>query len=183
MSTQLVADAVRVGCRAPSAHNSQPWLYVLMRKTSTRTKMVDAMLGSWSNSMREDGRPEELISKTLAKFRERFTDSPLLLLCCVDHSRLYYDRYADESRRQKESLLGHHSLAAAVQNILIYLSAAGLGACWYSAPLFCAEPIRKAVGLPRHIEPAALITIGNPPADLKPKPKRIRPLGSVLLTR
>jgi nitroreductase len=130
------------------------------------------MLLAWSQAMKADGRSAQLIRETREKFRKRFITAPVLVLCCVDHRRLYYDRYLDHTRQGFEGLLGHHSLAAAIENFLLAAHALGLSACWYSAPLFCQNEVRKALRIPSKLEPAAILTMGFAKPSVKAKARR-----------
>jgi nitroreductase len=60
------------------------------------------------------------------------------------------------------------SVAAYIQTLLLSTHYYGLGACWVCAPLFCPNVVKKVLGLPRNVEPQAMITIGY--ADEKPAP-------------
>ncbi|HYA77761.1 MAG TPA: nitroreductase family protein, partial [Verrucomicrobiae bacterium] len=52
--------------------------------------------------------------------------------------------------------------------------AEGLGACWYCAPAFCRETVRKVLGIPADAEPQALITMGYPAeAPIVPNKKQL----------
>lgn len=65
--------------------------------------------------------------------------------------------------------------AAATQNILLAAHALGLGAVWLGVypRTERQEGIREIVGLPPHVHPFALISVGHP-AEQKPVPQRIR---------
>jgi nitroreductase len=63
------------------------------------------------------------------------------------------------------------SLAAALENMLLTAHAKGLGACWFCAPSFCKETVRKVLKIPDEVEPEALITMGYP-AEEPPAPPR-----------
>lgn len=159
---ELVDTVLDAALSAPSAHNCQPWVFYVVRGRGVRSRLIQQMVSAWERAMELDGRPKELIEQTKAKFTARFSAAPVLIVACVDHRALYYDRYADEERKRFEALLGHHSLAAAIENLLLAAHALGLGACWYSAPLFCQQSVRAALGIGEWLEPAALITLGYP---------------------
>jgi nitroreductase len=88
------------------------------------------------------------------------------------------DRYPDPARAAAECLMAVQSTAMAVQNLLLAATAAGLGACWMCAPLFCPAVVRGALALPADWQPQALVTIGRPASAGKP-PSR-RPLADVV---
>jgi nitroreductase len=70
-------------------------------------------------------------------------------------------------------------VAMAVNNILLAAHAAGLGACWMCAPLFCSEAVAEAVGAPPHWQAQALLTLGYPAS--KGKLASRRPVADVIL--
>jgi nitroreductase len=70
-------------------------------------------------------------------------------------------------------------VAMAVNNILVASHAAGLGACWMCAPLFCSDAVVEAVDAPSHWQAQALLTLGYPAS--KGKPAQRRPLADVVL--
>lgn len=177
---ELVDKVLEAALSAPSAHNSQPWVFFVVRGAEFRSRLVGEMISEWERVMVLDGRPRGLIEATKAKFTARFNSAPVLIVACVNHRALYYDRYSDEYRKSLEGILGHHSLAAAIENMLLAAHALGLGACWYSAPLFCQQRVRDALGIGGELEPAALITLGYP-AKARWREKPTRPLDQVVV--
>ncbi len=63
------------------------------------------------------------------------------------------------------------SVAAAIENLLLAAQAAGLGACWICAPLFCPEAVREALALPEDWEAQALVTLGFAAETKAPQPR------------
>jgi len=62
--------------------------------------------------------------------------------------------------------------------MLLAAHALGLGACWFCAPLFCPDVVKKVLRLPSDLEPQALITLGFPAEEPKPPPRK--PLSEVV---
>ncbi len=52
------------------------------------------------------------------------------------------------------------STAMAGHNLLLAAHAAGLGACWLCAPLFCPDVVRDILELPADWQPQGLVTMG-----------------------
>jgi coenzyme F420-0:L-glutamate ligase/coenzyme F420-1:gamma-L-glutamate ligase len=71
-------------------------------------------------------------------------------------------KFPDDMSRRSERDLAVQSLGAAIQNMLLVANVEGLGACWFSAPSFCKETVRKVLEIPENVEPQALIAIGYP---------------------
>jgi nitroreductase len=91
------------------------------------------------------------------------------------------DKYPDARRGDAERIMAIQSVAAAIQNSLLAAQALGLGAGWMCAPLFAPDEARAALDLPADWEPQALITLGYPAQE--PKPKTIEPLDSKVVYR
>ncbi|MEM2167344.1 MAG: nitroreductase family protein, partial [Candidatus Bathyarchaeia archaeon] len=95
---------------------------------------------------------------------------PAIIVAAIDMREMH--KYPDRRRRRFEHLMATQSLAAAIQNILLAAYAEGLGTCWFCAPLFCQETVKKVLGMPRDVEPQALITVGYPAEKPEPPPRK-----------
>lgn len=70
------------------------------------------------------------------------------------------------------------SVAAAIQNLLLAIHDAGLGACWMTGPLVAAQPLEELLGISAGWELAAIIPVGYP--DGSPEVPRRRPLSTLV---
>ncbi|MDR7417042.1 MAG: nitroreductase family protein [Armatimonadota bacterium] len=145
---------------APSAHNAQPWRFVVLQDPEVRHRLVLAMARRWEREMRERGVDEKVIRVEIRFSLERFIAAPLLLMPCLTMEDM--DRYPRRHQRRAEHTMAVQSVAAAIQNLLLAAHALGLGACWCCAPLFCQGLVRRILRLPRTWEPQAFITLGYP---------------------
>lgn len=161
---------------APSAHNSQPWRFIMIEDFETKVKLAEAMADRWMIDLERDGIPSNERLKLRGESIKRFTESPIIIIACVSLEDM--DRYPDSRRQKCEWTMATQSLSAAIQNLLLAASVYGLGACWYCAPLFCKEEVRRVLGIPVDVEPQALVTVGYP-AETPPAPKRF-PLSKVI---
>ncbi|MCW4017502.1 MAG: nitroreductase family protein [Candidatus Bathyarchaeota archaeon] len=155
---------------APSAHNAQPWRFIVLTEAEDKTVLADAMAQVWLVELEKDGSPKKMRWATVNRSIDRFTSAPVLLLACMSMENM--DVYSDEKRQRAEHDLAVQSLAAATQNLLLAAHANGLGACWYCAPIFCQDAVRQALGIPDNVEPQALLTLGYP-AETPKTPKRL----------
>ncbi len=158
-----INEIVDVARWAPSAHNAQPWRFIVFfkqdaRNQGIRKEMISAMAGKYYKDLIKDGKQEEVARGIADASLRRFSDAPVLLLACVDASVM--DTYPDGPRKVAESTMATQSVAAAIQNLLIAAHVAGLGACWYCAPLFAQDAIKAAIHLPNAWTPQAFITAG-----------------------
>jgi coenzyme F420-0:L-glutamate ligase/coenzyme F420-1:gamma-L-glutamate ligase len=156
---------------APSAHNSQPWRFIILENPSVKRELAEAMADAWAIDVEKDG------GKIDAKMRqervERFANAPALILACTVLDELR--KFSDQQRQMFERDLAQQSLGAAMQNLLLTAHALGFGACWYCAPGFCKETVRKVLGIPEAVEPEAFVIIGYP-AEIPLLPPK-KPIG------
>ena len=145
---------------APSAHNRQPWRFVVIDDADTQGRLADAMNAVLRADLAADGLPPDQVEAQAARRRERLTRAPLLILLCMTMADM--DQYPDERRRRTEWIMATQSAALAGQNLLLAAHAEGLGACWLCAPLFCPQVVRATLALPEDWEPQAFISLGWP---------------------
>ncbi len=157
---------LQAACWAPSAHNRQPWRFAVIEDHGTKDRLARAMGERLRIDRRVDGDDEATIEADVARSRARITGAPLVILLCLVVADM--DAYPDERRAKAEYLMAVQSTAMAAQNLLLAAHAAGLGACWMCAPLFCRDDVSAALALPKGWDPQALITIGKPANAGKP---------------
>lgn len=179
VSKGLIHRLIRAGTWAPSAHNEQPWRFVVIQSATTKRLLAETMATAFRRDLERDGRLSAEVETRIASSVERFGSAPLLLLACLTIKSL--DVYPDGVRQQAEYVMGVQSVAATIQNILLAAHAEGLGSCWHCAPLFCPTEVRGVLGLPDEFQPQALITIGVAAESPTPPPRH--PPGQVTLYR
>jgi coenzyme F420-0:L-glutamate ligase / coenzyme F420-1:gamma-L-glutamate ligase len=154
--SELVDEVLVAAGWAPSAHNSQPWRFIILENTLVKRALADAMADAWAADLVKDG------VKIVAKMREervvRFANAPILILACSTMDGLR--KFPDEKRQMCERDLAMQSLGAAMQNLLLMAHTRGLGGCWFCAPGFCKETVRKMLKIPDTVEPEAFVIMG-----------------------
>lgn len=156
MITQLLEAAIW----APSAHNRQPWRFVIMQDDPSKQRLAAAMGARLRQDLQADGLPDDLIEADARRSYARITEAPVLILLCLSLRDM--DVYGDAQRSQHERSMAQQSVAMAGQNILLMADSLGLGACWMCAPLFCGELVARTLDLPPDWQPQGLITLGYP---------------------
>ena len=163
---ELIEQLLTAAIWAPSAHNRQPWRFMVMTEWETKHKLATAMGDKLRADLTADHVPPDLIAKDTTRSYQRITGSPLLILLCLSLADM--DSYPDPVRQQHEWTMAVQSTAMAAQNLLLAAHALELGACWMCAPLFCADLVKETLALPNDWQPQALLTVGHP-AETKEK--------------
>jgi F420 biosynthesis protein FbiB-like protein len=164
----VVDSLLEAGRRAPSPHNTQPWLFVVISKKNEKEVLAASMRDAYLAHLRAI-RDAESREKADRAYR-RSCSAPLILLLCLDRGQLRPQPIG--SRRRREWIMGTQGVAAAAENVLLAAHAQGLGGCWRGAPIFCGPAIRHTLGLPSSSEPQVLLEIGYPAKG--PRRKRLK---------
>ncbi len=132
VSKELVDKLLEAACQAPTAGNLQPWRFYVVRRGDIKEKLVSAALG------------------------QRFVaEAPVVIVVCADLNAASWG-YGERGR----SLYALQDTAAAIENLLLAAYAEGLGTCWVGA--FNEAEASRALNLPSHLRPVALIPLGYP---------------------
>ena len=156
----VVEQLLTAATWAPSAHNRQPWRFVVIADGQTRHRLAAVMGDQLRRDLAADGRSPEFIERDVGRSFARLTGAPLLIL--INLTMADMDIYPDEHRARNEAVMATQSTAMAGQNLLLAAHALGLGACWVCAPLFCPTIVRETLDLPADWQPQGLITLGYP---------------------
>ncbi len=169
VSSEVVSEVLVAAGWAPSAHNSQPWRFIVLDDIAVKQRLAEAMADAWVKDLQRDGVTVEAVKR--AERAERFKTAPVLILGCLTLSDL--QKYPDLERQMCERDLAVQSFGAALQNLLLAAHAKGLGACWFCAPAFCKETVRKTLKIPDAVEPQAFVAIGYPAEKPKVPTKKL----------
>ena len=143
IADDVVEKILNAGIEAPSAGNGQSWHFIVVRDDEIKHRLaVDACQ---QNFIRQ---------------------APVLIVVCADlegAERTYGSRGRD--------LYSIQNTAAAVENMLLSITALGLSSCWIGA--FDEKRASEIISLPKNLRPVAMLPIGysNEPAKRVP-PKR-----------
>ncbi len=155
---------------APSAHNRQPWRFVLVQSRENRQNLAEGMGAEFRQVLLADGLDPVEVENQVARSRDRILEAPVLVMLCLDPTDL--DQYSDRARTQAEISMAAQSVALAGGTILLAAHAEGLGGVWVCAPLFAQETVRRALDLPSAWQPQGMILLGYPAKIPEPRPRR-----------
>jgi coenzyme F420-0:L-glutamate ligase/coenzyme F420-1:gamma-L-glutamate ligase len=178
---ELLDQLVEAACLAPAPHHSRPWRFVVVDSTEGKRALADGMGAKWRLDLESDGIDPNKIDELVASSHTKITMAPALVLGCLTWEGL--DRYPDERRQRAEWGMAILSLGAAVENLMLAATDAGLASCWVAAPIFCPEAARDALKLAEHWLPHALILIGRPDRGYEPQRRPAVPIDELRVYR
>ena len=168
----LILEAAR---QAPSGENAQPWRFVIVKDPETRkklgalagggsgrrftsefvTKQMQARFSGLQDEEKKKAAFEKLTSGKVSAF---LADAPVDLIVCGKKG--VWDLPYDTS--------------AAIENILLMVTALDLGACWVIAPCIDIrdeERLKELLEIPEDYKAISIISIGHPTRPHRPRPR------------
>ncbi|GAB4470073.1 MAG: hypothetical protein Kow0088_02560 [Anaerolineales bacterium] len=175
----LIERAIELACWAPSAHNEQPWRFVVVRSREAKEHLAKALGEAFRHDLLAQGVPLEEIHQRLERSQQRILSAPLAILLCLCAEDL--PPSSNERQRKGEWEMAVQSVALAGGQFLLAAHALGLATVWLCAPLFAPETAIQALNLPHTWQAQALILVGY--AAQRPTPPPRKPLTEVLVYR
>ncbi len=154
---------------SPSAHNRQPWRFVVLHSPESRIRLARAMALPFRKALLAEGIEPEKADDQVGRSQKRIESAPAAVLLCLDLGEL--DVYEDSQRNVGEKIMGVQSVALAGGSLLLAAHAEGLGAVWVCAPLFVPKTVQTTLDLPEEWEPQGLVLLGFPEAIPEPRPR------------
>jgi nitroreductase len=163
---------------APSGGNRQGWRIVVVRDPERRRALRDLYLPPWNAYMEQTGgaqmlrdpdafdAPRVRMVQRADHYAQHLDEVPVHLLVGV---RLG-DVLATDAKLPRQSIVGGASIYPFVQNVLLGLRSAGLGAALTTLLVPAEAQVKELVGFPDDVALAAHVGVGHR-AD--PWPKRL----------
>lgn len=136
---ETIKELIRVAQHAPSAHNTQPWEFLVVEDKEDLAKFRTM--------------------QRLASFAE---NAAAVVLVCVNEEKTF-------SREKEGWTYADIDASAATMNLILAAHAKGLGACWCGcSPMTKAvEAVQEHFKIPSNIKPFAIVTLGYPEGTVK----------------
>lgn len=149
----LIEKILEAGRWAPSAHNMQPWKFVVVKNKNKINQIADLL----------EKKADELFSGFNIVMRDTAKNiRKANLILAVYTSGIIVKKF--EKLGPPYSKIGNvyeiQSVTNAIENMLIYIHSLGLGAAWYGMALFCEKEINDLLG--QKGELLALLSLGYP---------------------
>lgn len=175
----VINDILFTATFAPSAHNRQPWRFVVLTDAATKEKLANAMAVEFQRDLERDGLPPGKIQAQIKRSKERMISAPVIIVINLDMSDM--NVYPDRKRKQAEFRTAVQSVASAGMQLLLAAHAEGLGGVWVCSPLFAQETVQKVLGLPKAWEPHGMFYLGYP--EIIPDLRERKRLETVVMKR
>ena len=169
----LDADLERMlqaAVHAPSAENTQPWSFVVVRNEEARAQLADWWTETWNagggDFVRQSLDDKVLVADLEYGFnRGGFAAAPVVVVVCADTERV-------------PEIYAPSSIYPAVQNLLLAAADLGYASCLTTGlTTFGVDRVREKLQLPDTLLPMAAVYLGRSARKLSP-PRR-RPAASV----
>jgi nitroreductase len=158
---QMLQSAVH----APSAENTQPWSFVVVRDADSRRLLADWWTETW-NAGGGDFIKQSLDDRALVNDLEYgfnrggFAAAPVVVVVCADTDRV-------------PEIYAPSSIYPAVQNLLLAAADLGYGSCLTTGlTTFGVDRVRERLALPDTLLPMAAVYLGPPAKKLSPPRRR-----------
>lgn len=161
IADRAIEEAIRAACTAPAPHHTRPWRFTVLTSAPARHRYLAAMAAAWRADLAADGTPPETVERRLARSDAVLGAAPVLIVPWLSLAGSH--DYADAERSAAERDMFVLSGGAAVQTLLLGLSAQGVAGCWISSSIFCREEARKALGMDAGWLALGTIACGPPP--------------------
>jgi nitroreductase len=156
-----VRQILTAASHAPSAENSQPFVFIVVRDAAIRATIGALTARLWDGGAR--ALEEQRLSPAFLDDVDRgarggIAAAPVLVVICGD-TRLTYAQSMDAS------------VFPAVQNLLLAAHALGLGSTLTTLPLLGGDELTGPLNLPPEVVPVAVVPLGHLAKPLGP-PRR-----------
>ena len=161
---------IEVARWAPSAANSQPWEFIVIKKEKVRDAIIDLI-----KENNDFVKKIELIRKPATRYKwvaPGYVRAPVFIILCGDsRTKEAYPLRAVLER-------GTSHFTSSLANCFLYMNLAatalGLGSQWVSAIAFnyVQTLVKQLLQVPKEIEFYDMMAVGYP--DIEPKPRLVR---------
>jgi nitroreductase len=168
----ILEDIFRLGVRAPSGYNLQPWRFIVLREPASKEKLKACAFG-----------------------QHQVTEAPVVLICCGDRrvadpqyiesvinlgkaSGAVDEKYAEVVRQQVPALFKNHSsfesveawtnrhTMLAVAHMMIVARSFGVDSCPMEG--FSEAQVKAAFNIPAEVDTCCLLCLGYAQEPFKP---------------
>ncbi len=151
---------------APSGTNSQPWHFVVVEDHDLIDKMAAAVHDKMDEilSWPENENKERRIN-AYRRYFTFFNKAPVVIAVLgMNHQLIVRKAIESHGIKQKKNRpsAAHLSVGAAIQNLVLSVTALGYGCCWMTGPLIAADEIEELLEVEDPWYLTTIIPLGKP---------------------
>ncbi len=178
VKTEILIRILETAIHAPSAHNRQPWRFVVITKAEQKSRLANLMAVDFQRDLTGDNQDAAEIAIRVNRSISRINEAPVIIVLCMDPGEM--DVYEDDrgERAVAEHTMAIQSAAAAGLQLQLAAQAEGLSSVWTCSPLFAGQTVCLVLDLPLTWEPQAMFFLGY--SNLQPKEKNLKKLEDVV---
>ncbi len=155
---------------APSANNTQPWSFIVIKDRAVLKSMAEAVREMIDRMIpyAESEKQAQRLAAYKSNYYTFFENAPAVIAVCMEAYDAGTDRllarmgYSTEDIKRLRPLPGLQSVSAAIQNMLLAIHALGYGSCWMTGPLVAQDAFKRILGFEKEKSVAALLPVGVP---------------------
>ncbi len=175
-----VRRIIDAGRLAPSANNTQPWSFLVIKDRAVLKNMAAAVRDMIDRMIpfAEDGKQAQRFAAYKNTYYTFFEHAPVVIAVFMEAFDAGTDRllarmgYSPEDVKRLRPSPGLQSVAAAIEHMLLMIHALGYGSCWMTGPLVAQEAFGKLLGYGKEKSIVALLPIGMPDEDPPARPRK-----------
>jgi len=172
-----ILDAGRL---APSANNTQPWSFLVIRDKAVLRQMAEAVRQQVDRMIpfAESEKQAQRLAAYKGTYYTFFEHAPVVIAVFMEgydaatNQLLARMGYSSDDIMRLRPKPGLQSVAAAIEHILLAVHALGYGSCWMTGPLVAQESFEKILGYGREKSIAALLPVGVPDEHPQARPRK-----------
>jgi nitroreductase len=172
-----ILDAGRL---APSANNTQPWSFLVIKDKETLRKMAGAVRDMVDTMIpfAEDEWQAQRLAAYKGTYYTFFENAPAVIAVFMEGYDAGTNRLLGRMGYSAEDIMrlrpnpGLQSVAAAIEHMLLATHALGYGSCWMTGPLVAQEAFEKLLGYGKEKFIAALLPVGVPDEHPQTRPRK-----------
>ena len=168
------------GRRAPSANNTQPWSFIVVKNRTVLKQMADAARQMIDRMIpyAESEKQAQRLAAYKGNYYTFFENAPVVIAVLMEGYDAGTDRvlakmgYSPEDIKRLRPLPVLQSVAAAIENMLLAIHALGYGSCWMTGPLVAQEAFETLLGFGKEKSIVALLPVGVPDENPPVRPRK-----------
>jgi nitroreductase len=172
-----ILDAGRL---APSANNTQPWSFLVIKDQVVLRQMAGAVRAMVDRMLphAEDEKQRQRLAAYKGTYYIFFENAPAVIAVFLEGYDTSSNRLLARMGYSAEDIMrlrpnpGLQSVAAAIEHMLLAAHALGYGSCWMTGPLVAQEAFEKMLGYGKEKFIAALLPVGVPDEHPQARPRK-----------